>query len=228
MKHCQEEVIVIQFVSYAAIPFKAEIYATQMTIDWGDGTFSHYEEEYHQVIHHYLSEGLQTIRMTGEKISYVDISRLSLTKLVLVHCPALEYLDCSANELCSLDLRNCAVLEELRCNSNNLRELDLSVNSAINLANVSYNMLERLQLIGCRKLKTLYCGNNKLRVLDLSGCPSICELNIGYNNLDSEKINSLFEQLPSQKVAENASINYLENPGMEGCDKKIIQVKNWH
>ena len=40
--HKEEEEIQIRFISYAHIPFKAEIEAENLQIDWGDGQYSQY------------------------------------------------------------------------------------------------------------------------------------------------------------------------------------------
>ena len=94
----------IHFISYANIPFKAGIYASDLSIDWGDGTSSILKEkQYFNIVHHYQQEGLFHIKISGHRISNLNVSRLNLVDLQLEHCPSLEYLNCSINELKELD-----------------------------------------------------------------------------------------------------------------------------
>ena len=60
----------IHFISYANIPFKAGIYASDLSIDWGDGTSSILKEkQYFNIVHHYQQEGLFHIKISGHRIS---------------------------------------------------------------------------------------------------------------------------------------------------------------
>ena len=95
----------IHFISYANIPFKAGIYASDLSIDWGDGTSSILKEkQYFNIVHHYQQEGLFHIKISGHRISNLNVSRLNLVDLQLEHCPSLEYLNCSINELKELSI----------------------------------------------------------------------------------------------------------------------------
>ena len=56
----------IHFISYANIPFKAGIYASDLSIDWGDGTSSILKEkQYFNIVHHYQQEGLFHIKISA-------------------------------------------------------------------------------------------------------------------------------------------------------------------
>lgn len=223
-----KETISLQFVSYAAILFKAEIYAKQLTIVWGDGEISNYcNEEYYPITHLYRFEGVQKIKISGENITYLSISHQMLKELTLENSPALEYLNCSGNELFSLNLNGCASLEELYCNSNNLENLHLPDIHNIYLLNASYNNLKMLELRNCHALQTLYCSNNKLKEVDFSSCNSINEINISHNSLGAESMDSLFRQLPAKQNKNLALICYIENPGLEDCDRTIVVEKKW-
>ena len=47
----------IHFISYANIPYNAGIYASELSIDWGDGTSSILKEkQYFNIVHHYKQE----------------------------------------------------------------------------------------------------------------------------------------------------------------------------
>lgn len=65
--HKEEEEIQIRFISYAHIPFKAEIEAENLQIDWGDGQYSQYRGKHFHPSHTYAHEGTFLIRMTGKK-----------------------------------------------------------------------------------------------------------------------------------------------------------------
>ena len=95
----------IHFISYANIPFKAGIYASDLSIDWGDGTSSILKEkQYFNIVHHYQQEGLFHIKISGHRISNLNVSRLNLVDLQLEHCPSLEYLNCSINECIAIPI----------------------------------------------------------------------------------------------------------------------------
>lgn len=56
----------IHFISYANIPFKAGIYASDLSIDWGDGTSSILKEkQYFNIVPHSQQEGLFHIKISG-------------------------------------------------------------------------------------------------------------------------------------------------------------------
>lgn len=229
MNNYHDEIISIQFISYASIPFKSDIYANRLMIDWGDGNTSTYEnKKCYSIEYTYQSEGLQHIKISGDKVSYIDISRLSLTELTIAHCPELEFLDCSANELYRLQLLDCLAMEELHCNSNNLKDLIILGENKIGQINASYNELENLQLHDCGELQLLHCTNNRLKHLELPANKTLRKINISCNLMDTNDINDVFRQLPERVPADTAMIIYLDNPGTESCDKKLHTSKKWH
>ena len=70
----------IHFISYANIPFKAGIYASDLSIDWGDGTSSILKEkQYFNIVHHYQQEGLFHIKISGHQL--VKFSRFTTRTL---------------------------------------------------------------------------------------------------------------------------------------------------
>lgn len=223
------EIITIHFVSYAAIPFKMEILADELLIDWGNGEQTAYSgEEYYQITRSFPSEGLYHIRISGKNISCLDVSRLCLSEMKLEHCPSLESLNCSVNELTELNLEHCPVLEELYCNSNNLRTIDFSKNPEISMIQASYNQLTNLEIRDCAKLMVLYCSNNYFHVLDISGCLSLVNINISNNHFDKNELVDFLEQLPCKNKPEAATIYFYANPAGETDYGYIIESKNWH
>ena len=209
-------------MSYANIPFKAEIYAQELDIDWGDGSVSTYRgHRFYTVIHDFNCEGLQQIQLKGKYINGMNISRLSLTALTLVHCPHLEYLDCSVNELHQLNLGECPLIEELYCNSNNLRTLDLSHQIRLQQANLSYNILQTLNIKPCKTLQSLVCSFNQLLSLEVDATIPLHHLDIKNNLLTAETLNQVFAQL--QKTNGQTVLYYSQNPGTDCCDTTILK-----
>lgn len=222
------ETVFVQFISYAAIPFKAEIYANEFQIDWGDGSQSLYTgQEYYSLSHTFESEGLRQIRISGRKISYLNVSGLNLSGLNPEDCPNLTHLNCSSNELSELNLQHCPSLQELYCNSNNLQALDLSYNPEICLLQLSYNKISKLRLC-CSKLKVLYCSENNLQALNIEGCQELCFVDVSANYLDTTQAMNLFKQLPGRKQSEKATIRYHSNPLQDNICEDILSHKNWY
>lgn len=230
MNQQQEEVVTLRFINYTSIPFKAEIYADNLIIDWGDGEISNYKNTKNclNLLHYYESEGTQQIKITGNNIFQLNLSGQNICELSFQNCRNLEYLNCSGNELFTLDIRECEILEELHCNSNNLTELIIPELNKLNQINISYNKLSKLQLANCSTLQTLYCAYNKLTGLDFSDNSLLNDINISHNFLTPECINHLFQQLSPQSEQDYAIIHYPGNPGFENCDVHILSVKNWH
>lgn len=225
----EPETFSFQFINYALRRLQIGIYADNLSIDWGDGTISDYqlEDNLYGIEYTFKTEGLQKITVTGENIFEVNLSGFGITELQLKHCPALEHLNCSGNELQTLDISHCHLLEELHCNSNNLMELNIPAENQLNLINCSFNNLKKLQLSNCNILQTLYCAHNKLYQLELPECCNVNDLNISHNLLDTDAINKVFRRLSEKNKNDFPMIHYLENPGIEGCDQSIINVKNW-
>lgn len=221
------EVISLSFMSYASISFQAEVSADELSIDWGDGNQSTFPgNPYLYIIsHNYQQEGLYTIKITGNRITSLNVSRLSLTELSLLHCPSLEFLDCSINELNILELNDCPVLEELSCNSNNLGELNFTHIPRIVKINSSYNLLKALDFPHCPSLETLQCSHNHLKHLAIKGCISLQDLNICDNLLDKEQLNLIFQDLPAK--GGNTFISHLNNPGSVFAEAQILKLKKW-
>lgn len=216
MNHQTAEIIILRFICYASIPFKAEIHADKIDIDWGDGRPTRYTNaQYYEITHEYITEGLRTIQITGKSITSINISKLSLQEIVVLDLPRLEYLNCAANELYELNLSACPQLEELYCNSNNLQNIHLSGHSNLNLVNLSYNSLTELEIVNCEQLRTVHCTDNRLRKLSFKNCPQLSDIDLCNNNLKEDAINAIFDSLPVRAAKENAFISFAENPGAE-------------
>ncbi len=222
--------ITLTFISYASIPFKIELYADNLVLDWGDGNHSEYNkgDHYYVLRYTYQKEGLQKLKISGTNISYLKAQRLCMTDLDVSDCPTLEYLDCSGNELLQLDLQFCPLLEELYCNSNNLSTFSLPENNKISLLNISYNNLQSLILRNNFHLQSLHCAFNQLNNIDLQGCRNLNDLNISNNNLQGNVLNRVFSDLPIKAETDYAFIHYISNPGFEDCNPRLLKMRNWH
>lgn len=218
------EEISIHFMSYANISFKAEIYAEELNIEWGDGGISVYRHpDFTTISHDFFCEGLINIQITGKNISYLNVSRLSLTSLSLSYCSQLEYLDCSVNELTELDLTTCPNLEELYCNSNNLIQLNLPAHPKLLQINVSYNILKQLDITNCESLQYIYCSNNHLDTFLFNKNIPLHYLDIGNNLFTDKELNQIFQQLSFQN--EKDRIYYGQNPDSEFCNIQLLKEK---
>lgn len=219
------EEIEILFMSYTQISFKTEIAANELEINWGDGQISTYRNQsYYTITHTYSNEGLRKIHISGSKITELNLSGLSLVSLIL-HCPYLEYLNCCCNELNKLDLSNCPLLEELYCSSNNIVSLNLSGLPHLQQVNTAYNLLEKLDISDCQALNYLYCSNNHLTYLKLGSNHTLLYLDLSNNLLEKETLNEIFRQF--KRILKNQIIYYLQNPGSDFCDTKILQLKDY-
>lgn len=226
----QSDTIILHFLSYASITFKIELYASELLIDWGNGTQTAYHEPsgYYNIRYRDLPEGMQKVRITGRDISYLKASRLNITDLILENCPSLEYLDCSGNELCKLDISKCTALEELYCNSNNLSRLYIPDNNKLTQINISYNNLQKINISNCTALHTFYCACNNLIELKIAPNIVINDINIYNNQLDTKSLNNIVDLLPFKNRHDFALIHLLENPGTEEYNSALLCAKNWH
>lgn len=113
------------------------------SIDWGDGNIIH-----KQISGQYdlSSQGSayisgKQVKISGEGILKLDVSRMGLSVLDVSKCPDLAILSCEHNQLKSIDVSNCTYLEELYANFNQLSLLDISKNSRVSFLTCAGNNL---------------------------------------------------------------------------------------
>ena len=211
MKTEQEEINLL-FISNNHLPFRAEISAKELEINWGNGNPSIYKDiPLTTISHEFENEGIQHIIIRGKKINSLDLSHLGLRFLSIANCENLEYLDCSVNELNILDLSQCQRLEELYCNSNNLQILDLSSLTALQQANLSYNVLKNLDIRNCKALRNLYCSNNRLTQINAGKNNALSDLDVSNNLLEEEALKQLLSILT--KSNPDIILCRTQNPG---------------
>lgn len=103
-EHLQPDFITLSFISYACIPFQAELQADQLDVQWGDGTSIHYESPgIYRLCYTYATEGLQRILLSGKNISFLRILGEPVTTIRLHHCPHLRSLEGLSEERVSID-----------------------------------------------------------------------------------------------------------------------------
>lgn len=223
------ELIILEFVSYASVPFKTEIYAENLSIDWGDGNKMRYDPEtvYFPIKYTYPTTGLRQIKISATSISYLKVNHSGLTRLILSNCTTLEYLNCAGNELHELHLENCCHLEELYCNSNNLSQLYFPAQNRITHLNLSYNLFHKLTLGNCHSLQNFYCSHCRLHELNLESCSSVNNLNISHNFLTPVSLNRIFENLPEKNPTDYATLYYAGNPGNFSSNTALLFSKGW-
>lgn len=72
---------------------------------------------------------------------------------------------------------------ELYCSNNEIEEMDLSLNTNLNIINISGNTIKNLILPQSKFVTKLTAPNNQLSTLDLSSVPNIVQCRIAYNEI---------------------------------------------
>lgn len=224
------EFVILEFVSYATLPFTTEIYAENLTIDWGDGNSISYDPSatYFKITYSYAMEETRRICFKGTRIYSLKLNNLGLTYLSLKNCSSLEYLHCGGNELTELDISDCPYLEELHCNSNNLTEFQVPDSNRLVYLNLSYNPFSILELQHGHFLQNLYCTHCRLYQLDISPCTALNHLDISHNFLGTEVLNRLLSALPEKIPGEYATFYPAGNPGNNAAFQKRMHRRGWY
>lgn len=212
-----EDSIIIQFISYASISFKADIYADSLMLEEEEGRcFSYYGTSRHfRICHSCQREGLQRIKIKGQNIRRIKVNRLNITDLVLERCPHLEFLDCSENELIELNIEQCPQLKELLCHSNNLPDFHLPVQNKVRMLDISYNDLKTLVISRSPHLQSVWCNNNQLNSFVIDDCPALRQLNLSQNQLGESMLRLILSHFAPAIISSVKQIYYAGNPGCQ-------------
>lgn len=105
--------------------------------------------------------GMYNIKITGEKIEWLNIDGCGVTFIDLIRCNFLRRLRCQGNKLQELNLRNCPALTFVDC---------------------SRNELEYVQVANREKLREFKGNDNRLQVVDFSGCSELRKVDLDNNN----------------------------------------------
>ena len=103
----------------------------------------------------------------------------------------------------------------------------------LRLIDFSSNKLTVLDIKKANTLIGLTCWFNQLTELNLNGCKALRTLDCGANQLTAEKLNKLFDSLPSILVSlpsDDDGIIDINGQGTEGeydCNKSIATNKGW-
>ena len=147
------------------------------SIDWGDkdSEKSTYEfdggcelDDFTYYGYIYLSTSVRTVIITGQNVTSLDCSAISLISLDVSSNPTLMVLWCAYSQLTALDVSRNTALKSLDCSQNQLMTLDVSHNTSIEILNCSQNRLTTLDVSQNKSLAELHCSNNRLTALDVS------------------------------------------------------------
>ena len=149
----------------------------KVRINWGEqgSLISMYEldesselDEFTYYGYFYSSTSVHTITITGENVTYLDCSTLSIIDLDVSNNPELTVLWCANSQLTTLDVSRNTALKSLDCSQNQLMTLDVSQNTSLEFLNCSHNRLTTLDVSQNKALTELHCSNNRLSSLNVS------------------------------------------------------------
>lgn len=190
--------------------FTPIIYASQMVVDWGDGSIPwEYVNPDSTSIgtsilkplnYTYASGGTYNVNIRAVKVTRLDISIDSAHQII----NTLQLTDC--RHLKALSCKN-QMLKTVHIEGSGLKMLELSTLSA----------LEELSVSTCDSLITIVLFKNPvLNTINLSSNPRMSSLTL----------DALFQQLP-QAPTSTSTITLSNNPGDASCDKSIATRKGW-
>ena len=180
---------------------------SRILVDWGYGIPTQYVINENTLISG-MTEESGTIKISGENITYLNVSEKSLSYLEILDCHTINQLDCSNNNLSALDLRKKPFLSSIVCNNNQLTEMTIDENAPLLELDCSNNELQKINLpqnapiifFDCSKnqlteivlpkrapITILNCANNQLITLPLTENPELESLDCSFNPL--EKLN---------------------------------------
>lgn len=190
--------------------FSPIIYASQMVVDWGDGSqpWEYVNPDSTNIgtsmlkplKYTYASSGDYNVNVRAVKITRLDISmdsaRQSINTLQLTDCRHLKSLSCKGQTLKSVDV-----------NTAGLKLLELS----------TLSVLESLSISDCDSLLTVVLYKN----------PLLTTVNLTDNpRMSAPSLNALFQQLP-EATSDVRTITLTNNAGDATCDKSIATQKGW-
>lgn len=109
--------------------------------DWGDGNLESLELKLYNNYYFNRSVLGKTIKLYGNRISYLQINSAGLTTIDVSNAPNLGALECTKNNLTTLDISNNIMLYKLDCSENQLTFIDVTHNSNLSNFNCSNNYL---------------------------------------------------------------------------------------
>lgn len=161
-------------------------------------------------IYYYAQGSIMRVYGDVKKFSCNENTR-NLTGLNASNNTGLLFIDCYDNYISNINLNGLTSLNSLSC----------AFDSVLTTLNVS----------GLDSLANLHCGGNLLNNLDISGLKKLNWLVCFSNQFSACSLDSIFHQLPSRSISDDAKIyikaNQETNPGAETCRDSIATNKNW-
>ncbi|RWX02544.1 T9SS type A sorting domain-containing protein [Flavobacterium cerinum] len=145
---------------------------------------------------------LKTLKCSGNEISTLDVSMLSL--LMTINCSRnqitninvsglnqLKELSCSANNISTLNTSGLTALETLFCQGNSLNSVNFENIPALKNLNISENQLTTLNITALTNLEVLSCSNNEISQLVIANLSSLREIVVAGNSLNTVNLEGL-------------------------------------
>lgn len=200
----------VETILSAGLTFSPIVYASQMIIDWGDGSriFEYVHPD---------STAIDTMHLKPLKYTYdsagsykVNIRTTKVTRLDISVDSARQYIR-------KLQLTNCRHLKALSCARQPLKSVTINTSGIKTLNFATSATLEDVTISACDSLSSIV----------LSANPSLSSITLSDNKLMSAlSLNTLFEQLP-QATSDKQTIRLKNNAGDATCDKTIATQKGW-
>lgn len=142
---------------------------------------------------------LKTFKISSQKITELDVSRLTAITLLNVDC-AINSIDLSnCTELTSLDFSGskkidfvdtskCTKLQTYTVYNSSISRIDVSKNTELKSIRVTASNVKVLDLSYNTNLTSLQCNNSPLEILDISNCPLLSTFK---NCMVSNKLNDI-------------------------------------
>lgn len=200
----------LQVGASSNLVFSPIIYASQMIVNWGDGSipgqFVNADSTntnapiLKSLKYTYPSSANYSVNVRAIKITHLDIS-----------------IDSARQSINKLQLTNCRHLKSISCDDQLLKSVNINISGLKTLELNTLSALEELSLSACDSLSTIVLSQNPvLSSITLVDNPAMSALSL----------NALFRQLP-QATSDTRTINLNNNAGDATCDKSIATQKGW-
>lgn len=190
--------------------FTPVIYASQMVVNWGDGSrFMEYVNPdsasrkalpLNPLKYAYPAADTYTVSFRAVKVTKLDIS-----------------IDSVGQSVTELSLTNCRHLKTLSNSGQILRTVDIATSGLKTVDFRNLSMMENLSILKCDSLSDILLSNNAaLSTVSLSDNRS----------LTASALNAMFGQLP-ETTSGKRTVILSNNAGDAACDTTIATRKGW-
>lgn len=194
-----------------SLVFSPIIYASQMIIDWGDGSrpLEYVNPDSTTTVG---TSGLRPFRYTFPSAGNytVNIRAVRITRLDVS-------MDTVGQAVTQLELNRCRHLKALACYGQVLKSVNINTSGLKILDFRDLAAMENFTVSRCDSLSGIALKNNSvLNTISLSDNPL----------LSATALNNMFQQLP-QTTSDTRTITLTNNAGDAACDKSIATQKGW-